>query len=288
MIVSTGSFTLNDALTKLASQTLNMGEVMAVRGVFACTMLLMLAWRMGGLKASKALRSPVVALRTAADVGGTVTYMLALQYIPLNNVVSIFQTLPLVVTLGSVLFFGEKVGWRRWSAIAAGFAGVLLIIRPGFEGFNAFSLLVLASVFFCSIRDMATQRIPAGIPTIQVSGITALAILVSGVVLTGPLGGWQPVAPRELIILFCAAVFVISGYMALITAMRIGDISFVAPFRYAALIWSGMFAFLFFAEVPDGLTFTGAAMIAASGIFTLYRERIAGKSKTAAKAAQPS
>jgi drug/metabolite transporter (DMT)-like permease len=247
--------------------------------------LLLLAWHTGSLKASRALRSPVVALRTLADIFGTVTYMLALQQIPLNNVVSIFQTLPLVVTLGSVVFFGEMVGWRRWAAITTGFIGVLLIIRPGFEGFNAFSMLVLASVFFCSIRDMATQRIPAGIPTVQVSAITAFAILLSGVVLTGPLGGWQPVALREVLILYAAAVMVIVGYMSLITAMRIGDISFVAPFRYMALIWSGTFAFLIFREVPDALTFTGAAMIAASGIYTLYRERIVGRMRAAAKAA---
>jgi drug/metabolite transporter (DMT)-like permease len=286
VFLSTGSFTLNDALTKFASQTMNMGEVMAVRGIFALALLLLLAWRMGVLRFSGALTSKVVALRTAADAAGTATYMLALQQIPLNNVVAIFQTLPLVVTLGSAVFLGEQVGWRRMLAIAFGFCGVMLIIRPGMEGFNAFGLLVLASVFFCSIRDLATRRIPLGVSTVQVSAVTAATIMVLGAILAFPLGGWKPVTGHELLVLFIAAIAVIGGYLSLISAMRIGDISFVAPFRYLALIWSGMFAFLFFAEIPDALTLAGAAMIAASGLYTLNRERIRSRMRAAAEAGQ--
>ena len=281
MSLSTGAFVLNDALTKLASQSLNMGEVMAVRGLFAASMLWLLVWRMGGMQLSQALRSPLVGVRTVTDAAATVTYLLALQQMPLNNVVAIFQTLPLVITLSAAMFLGETVGWRRISAMVAGFTGVLLIIRPGFAGFNAFALLVLASVAFCAVRDTATRYIPAEISTIQVSAITATAILLTGLALTGPLGGWQPVNGRLLLILFGAAVMVILAYQTIIPAMRIADISFVAQFRYLALIWSGLFACLIFDEVPDLVTLAGAALIALSGIYTLNRERGKGVQRAA-------
>lgn len=276
MTLSTGAFVLNDAMTKLASQSLNMGEVMAVRGVFATAMLWALCWHMRVLRLSAALLSPIVLLRTAMDAAATVTYLLALQQMPLNNVVAIFQTLPLVITLGAALFFAEAVGWRRWLAIAAGFCGVLLIIRPGFAGFNAFSLLVLASVAFCAVRDSATRYLPIGISTLEVSAVTASANLVLGFALIVPLGGWKPVGGHELAILFGAALAVIAAYLMIIPAMRMAEISFVASFRYAALLWSGIAAWFIFAEVPDTATLAGAALIAASGVYTLYRERKRG------------
>ncbi len=281
MTLSTGAFVLNDAMTKLASQTLNMGEVMAVRGVFATTMIWLLCWKMGVLRLSASLLSPIVMLRTAMDAAATVTYLLALQQMPLNNVVAIFQTLPLVITMGAALFFGEEVGWRRWLAITVGFCGVLLIIRPGFEGFNVFALLVLASVAFCAVRDSATRYLPKGISTLEVSAVTASANLLLGIALIVPLGGWQPVDMRELTILFSAAVTVIAAYLMIIPAMRMAEISFVASFRYVALLWSGIAAWFIFAEIPDSLTLAGAVLIAGSGIYTLYRERIKGRQRAA-------
>ncbi len=281
MSLSTGAFVLNDAMTKLASQTLNMGEVMLVRGVFATTMLWLLCWKMGVLRLSASLLSPTVLLRTAMDAAATVTYLLALQQMPLNNVVAIFQTLPLVITMGAALFFGEEVGWRRWLAIAVGFCGVLLIIRPGFEGFNAYALLVLASVGFCAVRDSATRYLPKDISTLEVSALTATANLLLGMLLVVPLGGWQPVDLREVTILFFAALTVIAAYLMIIPAMRMAEISFVASFRYVALLWSGIAAWYIFSEVPDAATLAGSLLIAGSGVYTLYRERIRGRQRAA-------
>lgn len=276
MSLSTGAFVFNDAMTKLASVTLNMGEVMAIRGVFATAMLWLLVWRLGKLRLAPLLASPILVLRTAMDTAGTITYLLALQKMPLNNVVAIFQTLPLVITLAAALFFGESVGWRRWLAMAVGFCGVLLIIRPGFDGFNIFSLLVLMSVGFCVVRDTATRHLPADLSTLEVSAITASANLVLGAVLIVPLGGWVSPEPGQIAIMLAAAIALILAYLMIIPAMRMAEISFVASFRYVALLWSGIAAWFIFSETPDAPTLAGAALIAASGLYTLYRERIRG------------
>ena len=101
-----------------------------------------------------------VALRVFGEIGGTISFMAALAHLPLANTSAIFQALPLAITLGAAVMFGEPVGWRRWSAIVAGFIGVLIIVRPGLAGFSQYSLFALVSVAFCALRDLATRRIP--------------------------------------------------------------------------------------------------------------------------------
>ena len=157
---------------------------------------------------------------------------------PLANTSAIFQALPLVITLGAALVLGEPVGWRRWSAIVAGFIGVIIIVRPGIEGFNQFALLALVSVAFCAIRDLATRQIPAQIPSLFITSVTTVIIAATGAAILVPLGGWTPVSGRALGLLALAAVLLLIGYQCVIMALRTGDISAVAPFRYTALLWA--------------------------------------------------
>ena len=133
-----------------------------------------------------------VALRVVGEVGGTVSFLAAIVHLPLANTAAILQALPLAITLGAALIFGEPVGWRRWLAIAAGFVGVLIIVRPGMAGFNQFSLLALVSVAFCAVRDLATRRIPAQIPSLFITLLTTVTVTTAGAVILFPLGGWTP------------------------------------------------------------------------------------------------
>ena len=151
------TFTANDTITKAVSAELNIGEILLVRGVVAMVLVAALAWYRDALRSFGALLIWPVGLRVIGEIGGTLTYLSAISQIPLANASAIFQALPLVITLGAALVFGEPVGWRRWLAIAAGFIGVLVIVRPGAEGFNQAALLALASVGFCTVRDLATD-----------------------------------------------------------------------------------------------------------------------------------
>ncbi|TIT01813.1 DMT family transporter [Mesorhizobium sp.] len=287
MMVAMSGFTLNDAITKVSSESMNMAQVMLIRGAFASLFVGLLAWQSGALARPGSMLQPLVAIRVVSEAGATVSFLIALAHLPIANVSAVLQALPLAVTMGAALVFNEGVGWRRWLAIAIGFAGVLIIVRPGFEGFSIYSLLALACVACCAVRDLATTRIPQAIPTLLVSTATALAMTVLGAALLSPMGGWTPMAGKSTALLALAAVLVVIGYQFIIMAMRMGDISFVAPFRYTALLWSILLGLVIFGDVPDLPMILGATVIVGSGLYALYRERIVGRRKTAAESAGP-
>lgn len=287
MAVAMVGFTVSDAITKYLSETISIAEVMLVRGVFASTMVLLLAWQRGALAFPRAMAHPMVAVRVACEASATVAYFIALSHLPIGNVSAVQQALPLAVTMGAALFFGEYVGWRRWLAISVGFAGVLIVVRPGFDGFNAFSLLVLICVFLCTIRDLTTRRIPNEIPTLLVSAVTSIAVTLVGAAMLQPMGGWTPLTLESTVLLSIGAVLLLIGYQFIIMAMRIGDISFISPFRYTALLWAILLGFLIFGETPDMPMIVGASIIVGSGLYTLYRERIVGRGKAAAESVSP-
>ena len=274
MAAAMAGFTMNDAITKAVSSEMNFGEIMLVRGVVAIALIAALAWHHGALRPLRTLVMKPVALRVAGEVLGTVTFLAAIVHLPLANTAAIFQALPLAVTLGAALMFGEPVGWRRWLAIFAGFIGVLIIVRPGVEGFNQFSLFALVSVVFCAVRDLATRRIPAHVPSLFITLVTTVTVTIAGAAIIVPLGGWTAPSGRALGLLTLAAVLLLIGYQCVIMALRSGDISAVAPFRYSALLWAMLLGYLVFGDVPDALMVTGATIIVLSGLYAFYRERI--------------
>ena len=283
MVIAMAGFTTNDAITKTMMSEMGEGQVMLVRGLFATGMILVLAWHRGALKRPGYAVHPMVALRALCDVLATVLFLLALTAMPLANISSVLQALPLAVTMGAALFLGEPVGWRRWLAIAVGFTGVLVIVRPGFEGFTIYSVLALGSVLFCAIRDLATKRIPDEVPTLLVSTVTAAAVALGGAALIGPTGGWSPMSMTQTGLLAGAAVLVLVGYQFIIMAMRTGEISYIAPFRYTALLWAILLGYLIFGELPDLAMIAGATIVIGSGLYALYRERKVGGSRPAAE-----
>ncbi|AWC23773.1 phosphonate utilization associated putative membrane protein [Aminobacter sp. MSH1] len=288
MVVAMAAFTFNDTLSKLAAETINPGQLMLVRGLFATTLITLLAWQQGALKGVGQFWHPMVFLRLVGEVGGTICFLAALPHLPLSNISAVLQALPLAVTMGAALFLGEGVGWRRWLAIVAGFGGVLIIVRPGFEGFNAFSLLALLSVAFCAVRDLATRKIPDHVPSLFVSTVTTIVITITGALTIVPFGGWVPMTFELVLFLAGAAVLVLFGYQFVIMAMREGEISFIAPFRYTALIWAITLSVVVFGDIPDLAMMAGAAVIVASGLYSLYRERVVGHSRPAAESTSAS
>ncbi|MCP1731902.1 drug/metabolite transporter (DMT)-like permease [Bradyrhizobium japonicum] len=282
MAAAMASFTVNDTITKAVSAELNVGEILLVRGLVAMVLVAALAWYRDALRSFRALLIWPVGLRVLGEIGGTLTYLSAISQIPLANASAIFQALPLVITLGAALVFGEPVGWRRWLAISAGFIGVLVIVRPGAEGFSQAALLALASVGFCAVRDLATRRIPKDLPTVFITLLTTVTVTTAGAVVLVPLGGWRPLSGNALGLLTFAAVLILIGYQCIIVSLRTGDISAVAPFRYTALPWAMLTGYLAFGHKPDGPMLAGAAIIVASGLYAFYRERKRDKLRPAA------
>lgn len=281
MVGAMAAFTLNDAGMKAATETLPLYEAITLRGGMTLVLLIALGAVMGGLRHRLARRdAAIIGVRTVAEIGATGLFLTALMHMPLANLSAILQSLPLAVTLGAALFFGERIGWRRMVAILVGFGGVLLIIRPGTEGFDHWSVMGLASVGCVVVRDLATRHLSRDVPSVIVSVCSAVGVLAMG--LAGCLVfGWQAVAPAEAAIVGAASVALIAGYMFGVMAMRVGDIGFVAPFRYTSLIWALVLGWSVFGTWPDGMTLIGAGIVIATGIFTLYRESKLARSRAA-------
>jgi len=285
MAASMAGFCSSDALSKTVIVSMNAGEIIFIRGLFTAFLVYLLARRMGALRSWKVILQPMIALRIACEAIAAATYITALGMMPIANASAIQQAVPLAVTLGAVVFLKEPVGWRRWAAIAVGFLGVLIIIRPGPEGFTTGALLAIACMFATAARDLSTRCISKDVPSLMVTVCTAISISVFGAFCIVPLGGWQPVSITSLLQILLASILVLIGYQAVILAMRTGEISFVAPFRYLSLIWSALLGLLVFGEMPDSWAIIGAAIVIASGIYTFYREN---KRRAAERVAQES
>ncbi len=284
MSLSMAGFTFNDTIVKLLSADLNMGQIIFIRGVIASILIYLLARHRGALRPLRLLLDRWVALRVFGEVVGTLTFVIGLAHIPVANASAILQALPLAVTMGAALFLNEPVGWRRWTAILAGFAGVMLIVRPGVEGFSPYSLMIVGTVIFAAIRDIATRRVDPAIPSLYLSAVTAPAVALSGLLIIEPLGGWQPLAAIHVGWVVGAAVLLLVGYQFVIMAMREGEISFIAPFRYTSFLWAVLLGFLVFNDIPDVFMIIGGAIVIGSGLYTLYRERITHGAAIAARA----
>ncbi len=268
------AFTLNDTLVKAAiNDGVPLYQVIALRGIGAGVGLCLIAWQQN---ARLGLWPPgrdrlFLALRTLGDVGASWSFLVALTHMPLANLSAILQSLPLVVTLVAALVLGERIGWRRMSAIGVGFVGVMIIIRPGAADFDRWSVLGLVSVAFVVLRDLATRKFSHGLPS--TTGAIWAAFAVSSVALVGLAGqGWQPVNPLHLGQIAGAAAFLIVGYLCAIKVMRVGEISVVAPFRYTSLLFAILLGWILFGTLPDRYTLIGGAITVASGLFILQRQ----------------
>jgi len=276
MMLSMLGFTVNDMFIKLLDGSLPTGQVMAVRGLILTIFISLLAWQRGVIKRVGELFTPMVALRSTGEVGATLMFLTALTILPFSTISAILQSLPLAVAVGAALFLKEPIGWRRWVAIAVGFIGEMIIVRPGIDGFQPASVLVLLSVLFAAARDLSTRCLPEELPSLLVSLATSVAICVVGAAITTAQHNWHAMSLTQLGLLFAAAGFLFFGYHFIVLAMRTGEIAYVVPYRYTSLIWALIGGYFIFAEVPDNYTIIGAAIVVAMGLFTLYRELTAG------------
>ncbi len=284
MTVAMAAFTINDTFMKAASDELALFQTIFLRGVGASLLLIVIAGLMGQIDLTMSRRDwLLVAIRSACEAAAAILFIGALFQMPLPNVTAILQALPLAITLAGAIFLGEPVGWRRLVAIVIGFVGVMLIIRPGPDGFNSYSLLALGSVAAVTIRDLVMRRVSAQVPSLTVALITAVTVMVvagAGCLVTD----WKPVTTTAALQVAGSSSFLIFGYVTSVTVMRVGDIGFVAPFRYTSLLWALVLGLAVFGQWPTALTLLGAAIVIATGLFTLYRERAVGQRDLVAKA----
>ncbi len=273
MLVSMAAFAFEDLFLKRAATALPPGQVIAIIGALGALCFWAIAARQGHSILTRAALSPAALIRSLSEAGATMLYITALALIPLSVNAALLQASPLVVTMAAALFLGEKVGWRRWSAIGVGFLGVLVILRPGTEGWQPAGLLTVLCVVVLAARDLSTRMMPASIATFQLTTWAYIALVPAGLVLmvlrgTAP----APIDPRHLADLTGALLTGLVGYWAVTAAMRVGEISFVAPFRYSRLVFALILAAIFLGERPDIWMICGTVLVIGSGLYTYLRE----------------
>ena len=290
MMASMACFIANDAVMKTFAGQMTWYEALAVRGGMGVAVCLALCLVIDGPRpvreVGRYIADAPTALRVVCELGSTALFLLALFNMPLAGATAIVQTLPLLLTIGGALFFAERVGARRLAAALVGFAGVLLIIRPGTATFQPAAFYALFAAVFMAGRDLLTKAVPKDIPSTYVNLWTTIGVWIMALVLTVP-GGFPPVDVWILVKLFCAAVLIGVGFLFAILTVRTGEISFVAPFRYSILIWSLVLGFVVFGEVPEPLTLIGAAVVVTAGLYTFARERRADRNEPIASASAP-
>ena len=287
MMASMAAFTFNDAFMKVVSRELPLFQVLTLRGVLTTVLIALVMLVMGKIRFDIPRRDrKYVGIRVLAEAGSAYFFLTALFNMPIANVSAIMQALPLTVTLAAAVFFREPVGWRRLVAIFAGFVGVMLIIRPGAEDFTIYSVYTLAAVLVVTVRDLATRRLSGDTPSMAVSFYSSLGVTLFFAA-AAPAQGWAPVSGQAALMIVGASVMIIGGYLFSIMVMRVGEISFVATFRYTSLIWALLLGWLVFGDWPKPITLLGAAIVIGSGVFMLLRERQLKKRAARVAAARP-
>lgn len=272
MCLSMAAFTFGDAAIKATGGDLPLSQLLVIRGVLASTALLWMAWYFNGLRLRLPKRDALlVGIRGLSESVAAYFFLSALLAMPFANVTALLQMLPLAVTLGGALVFREAVGWRRWTAISIGFCGMLLIVRPGTDGFTGASIYALCAVLAVTVRDLVTRRISTQTPSLTVTFVCSVMVTLFA---AGWSFGqdWVAMTPRLTALVLLATTFIIGAYLFSVMVMRVGDVSFVAPFRYTGLVWALVLGFVVFGEWPDVLTIVGASIIVATGVFSLLRE----------------
>jgi drug/metabolite transporter (DMT)-like permease len=277
MASAMAAFAVGDTMSKLLVTNMNVGQIIFLRGFATTSIVALIVWRLRAFCHPRLLLDRMLFLRICFEVLATTTYITALGLTPFANVSAIQQAIPLVATFGAALFFGEKVGWRRWMAILVGLIGVLIILRPGSDGLAAGALFAISGMLFTASRDLATRAVDRAIPSSMITLCTSAFVTIAGGVLVGPLGGWTPITSDSWIFLGIGAVAAMIGYQAAILGMRTGEVSFVSPMRYLSLIFSATAGFFVFGEYPDYGTLLGAAIVIGAGIYTFYREARRGR-----------
>lgn len=273
MMMSMACFAVEDTFIKLLSARLPATQILFSIGFGGALITLVLAIVLNVNLADKILLNKHVISRTIADLFGALSFTSAMVLIPMSLLASILQATPLFVTLGAAILLGEKVGWRRWSAIFIGFLGVIIILQPGYGSFQLASLLGLAAVLCLALRDVVTRDMATEIPTLTVTFYACLAMGSAGFI-AYPFFG-PPIMPTtyEAIILICAAIIGLTGYFLLVLATRKGDVSVIAPFRYSRLLFSLGLASLILGEKLTLPILLGGLLVVSSGIYTFGRER---------------
>lgn len=285
IMIATFVFCLGDTLMKLGSATLPTGELIFLRGCVAVTLVFCAAVWTGALARVHQAFVAHMAHRIIGDISSALSFQAALARMSFPDLMSILQVTPLSLTAASALFLGERVGWRRWTAVGCGLIGALLIIKPGTNAFNWWAIAAIVSVLGATLRDVSTRKMDPGIHPFAIMLLSTIVVTCSGLVL-GLFETWQWPPLRLMLFMAGAATCSMIGQLCTIIAVRSGEISAVAPFRYTSIVWAILIGFTMWGDLPDKVSSIGIAIVIVAGLYTFFREQKLRRLAAAARRAQ--
>ncbi len=267
---------MHDAAVKLISEAVPLGQLIGVRGTMATALVAaLISWRYGWREGKPVHLSGNLA-RAGLMIVSTFLFIGALRLMPLAEAVAVAFVGPIMLTALAVPLLGERVGWRRWTAVAFGFAGVIVMLRPGTDGLYWVALLPAGAALAGSFRDILTRRLSTRDSSIAILFFTTAAVAVSGLA-TAPFGGWIALGIRDLGALLLISVLYCAAHFALIEAFRYAEAGLLSTFRYLGLVWAVLFGAALWGHIPDGWTSIGAIMVVGAGLYIAWREARVGK-----------
>jgi drug/metabolite transporter (DMT)-like permease len=274
MSASVVVFIFNDALMKLASEAMPPIQAIGLRGILATGWCMVALAVRGEWRGARRLLHPAVALRGSLEAAAAISYLVPLAFIPFAIATAINLSTPLFLAVLAVLLLGEQVGWRRWSAITIGFAGVLLVIQPEPGDINGWTWLVVLSSLIGALRDVSTRWVPPAVPSLVVTLSSAAAVGLVGCVWSS-VEGWQPMPTKGIAYIVASSVLLASGYQFVVIALRSRtEYSVMGAFRYGSVLWAIGIGYVLWGDVPNGLAFVGIVVVIGSGLYILHRERV--------------
>lgn len=276
MSASVVVFIFNDALIKLAAESVPAAQVVGLRGVFATVWCGLALLATGGWRQAHGVINPAVFWRGLLEAAAALTYLTALAHTPFAIATAVNLSTPLFLTVLAILILKEVVRWRRWTATILGFIGVLMVIQPHPGDINAWTWVVVFSSLLGALRDILGRFIPGRVPVGVMSLWSAAAVGIAGLGVTA-FEGWHPMGGRELALLIAASLLLAMGYQFLMISLRSGaELSVTGSFRYGSVLWALGIGYVVWGDVPNLLALTGIVVVVVSGIYILHRERVRG------------
>lgn len=265
------AFSVEDVFVKRAARELPVGQVLAVLGLGGALVFGALVHRARVPLWQAAVWSRSMLVRAVFELVGRLFYFVAVALTPLSAATAILQATPVLVVIGASLYFGERIGWRRWCAVFAGLVGVLIVLRPAAADFSVLSLLTVVGMLGFAGRDLASRAAPASLGTLHLGFYGFITVTLAGLLH----GVWQGAAwtmppPPAMGALAGAVAFGVLAYGALMKAMRTGDLASVTPFRYTRLFFGIAAGVVFFDETIDGPMVLGCLIILAAGLLIAW------------------
>ena len=273
MVAAMAFFVVNDALVKLASASLPTAQLVFLRGLITTALLLVATFAMGHWRPGVALRSPAVWARAGLDTVATFAYLTALFHLSLGVATAIVLASPLFLALLARGVLKERIDRTRWWLIGLGFLGVLLVVQPATDGFNAFALLCLAATTLQAGRDLSTRLVPAQVPSLFITLVTVATVTVVAGAWTWSAGAWEPPSAQHWSLLLAAGFCLGGAHQLLTLSMRAGDMSVIGLFRYSGLLFALVVGYAVWGDWPNAMAWVGIALIVAAGVMMLRRER---------------